>query len=134
MTGPSATALVAAREGSVREGLSELLTSLPRIARVCVADETSLHLDSTSRLRPDLALFSLSMEEPWIWSLFQKIKRECPGARCVFLVEDANLEQVAVEAGADVVLRNGLPAAKLVSILESQLPPTRSKRTTPAHS
>jgi hypothetical protein len=51
----------------------------------------------------------------------QKINEVWPDTRTLVLVESARQQKTANLAGADVVVRKGLPAPKFIEVLESLL-------------
>jgi hypothetical protein len=53
-----------------------------------------------------------------VWAALRQIRDTWPRARAIVLVENSRQQRQAEEAGADVALFKGFPAARLAAIIE----------------
>jgi DNA-binding NarL/FixJ family response regulator len=53
--------------------------------------------------------------------LFATIKQSSPGTRCLVLAGDVRQQKESEDAGADLVLLEGIPAATLAAAIEALL-------------
>jgi DNA-binding NarL/FixJ family response regulator len=121
MTQQGASVLIVAKPGPLREGLGALMSAIPQINRIDEVDSASLALAMVREQPPAVVLlgtFSLGDE---IWRILRQIKAQWPRIRCVVLAENEQQGCEAQAAGADAVLLNGFPAARLVSTIQSLL-------------
>ena len=65
---------------------------------------------------PDLVLLYASSRRTA--SQVGQVKAAWPGVRCIVLIEDAQHQEVALQAGADLVLLEGLAPGQLLETLE----------------
>ena len=72
-------------------------------------------------MHPELVLVDAELFDEDAWIAVTKIKAEYPHTHCVVLSENELQRQSAQDAGADLVLPKGYPAAKLVALIEDLL-------------
>jgi len=114
-------ALIVARPGPLRNSLQALMTNMPQIEIVAEADAPSALLRMGDTIQPDIVLIDASLPEQEVWAALQQIQSEWSQTHTIVLVEDSKQQQRAMEAGADVALLKGFPAAKLAAVMESFL-------------
>ena len=114
-------ALIVARPGPLRNSLQALMTTMPQIEIVAEADAPSALLRMGDRIQPDIVLLDASLPEQEVWAALQQIQSEWSRTHTIVLAEDSKQQQRAMEAGADVALLKGFPAAKLAAVMESFL-------------
>jgi DNA-binding NarL/FixJ family response regulator len=116
----SASAIVVAAPGRLREGWRALLLAAPIITAAHEVDaETAL--SSLQEHRPDLVLMDANGIGDAIWSLLRTIRSLYPQTRVVAVVNSSDQECEAGEAGADAVLFRGFSAEELFAIVRSIL-------------
>jgi len=121
MTNKSVLALVISSPGTLQNGLLALLTTIPPISAVLVAEDTKSALRMVENHQPGLIILELYSCKvgDLVRDLIQKIKEQCPPIHLIILAEDT-AQQKEIEAfGVDSVLIKGFPAQKLIAIIES---------------
>ncbi len=106
-------ALVVARPGRLRDGWRALLRATEPIARVFLADDTSMAACMAGALNPKLVLVDVEAFGDEARTLLAQIKAQQPTCRCVALTRDTRQAEEWQSAGADTALVKGFPAAVL---------------------
>ena len=114
-------ALIVARPGPLRNGLQALMTTMPQIEILAETTDPSALRRMGAGMQPDVVLLDTSLPEDQVWAALGQIKAEWSHTRSIVLVEDSQQKQKAQAAGADVVLIQGYPAAKLIAAIEGLL-------------
>lgn len=114
-------ALVITKPGHLWNGLQSLLRTVPQIEIIAEAQDPSVLLKMGNEIHPELILIDASIFDETNWTSITKIKAEWPRTRIVVLTENDLQRQSAKEAGADIMLPKGFPAAKLVNLIEDSL-------------
>jgi DNA-binding NarL/FixJ family response regulator len=113
--------LLVARPGRMREGLQALLRTIPEIEIVGQADFESQTLPLISQQQPALVLLDSSLAFREMLPALIQIKGEYPRTRCIVLVENAQQQSAAREAGADTTLITGFSAEVLHAAIDQVL-------------
>lgn len=98
-----------------------------------VADRASL-IAGAGKLQPQLLLVDLAMAEGDIGALTAELRRRAPHARTLLLsgYDDAQVDAVALAAGADGVVHKTSLAAELVDAIDAVLAGRRFARPAPS--
>lgn len=121
---PMKQILLVAPPGRLQEGLQVLLATLPDTGVVVVTGAQAAQAQGGGR-QPQLVIVAGGDVEQAVSTLMQ----ERPAPRFLALVEHEQ-QRLAVEAtGADVVLVEGVPAGRLLSIVSTLLAETSADRT-----
>jgi DNA-binding NarL/FixJ family response regulator len=110
-------ALILARPGPLRDALKTLLASIPGIV-VLAGASAAVWPSAAVRTRPDLVLMDADLYGDEEWSTLRRVKDQWPGARFVLLTDDGRKLLAGQAVQADAVVMKGMPAAKLVGVLE----------------
>ena len=121
MTNQVTLALIVAQPGPLRDSLQALMTTMPQIEIVAEANEPSALLRMGDRIQPDIVLMDASLPGNDVWAALKQIRGAWSQTRTIVLVKDSPQQQQAEEAGADVALLQGFPAAKLAATIEELL-------------
>ena len=113
-------ALIVAQPGPLRDSLQALMTTMPQIEIVAEANKPSALLRMSERIQPDVVLLDASVPGNDVWAALRQIRDAWPQARAIVLVENSAQQAQAEEAGADVALLKGFPAARLAAIIEGE--------------
>jgi two-component system, LytTR family, response regulator AlgR len=116
-----ALALIVAQPGPLQDSLQALLTSISQIEIVAEATDLSAILRMGNRIQPDIVLLDAHLPENEIWTALRQIQDEWSQTRTIVLVESSHQQQQAMDAGADVALPKGFPAAKFAATIEGLL-------------
>ena len=111
-------ALVVARPGPLRNSLQALMTTIPQIEILAETKDVASLLRMGAEIQPNLVLLDAALPVDEVWAAVGQIKAGWSRTRTIVLVEDARQQREAEDAGADVVLFKGFPAAKLRSAIE----------------
>ena len=114
-------ALIATRPGPLQNGLVALMTTMPQVNAVIVAEEAASALRMIADHLPTLVLLEMALPGEGTGTLLKQIKATWPLTRCIVLANDVPQQQEAEAAGADVVLLKGFPAARLIAAIERLL-------------
>jgi DNA-binding NarL/FixJ family response regulator len=120
MTKP-ALALIVTGPGSLQKGLVAMLTTVPQIQAVLVAEEAYAALRMIADHLPALVLLDMVLAGSEAGAVLNEIKATWPSTHCIILADDVRQQQEAEAAGADAVLIKGFLAAKLVATVEGLL-------------
>jgi DNA-binding NarL/FixJ family response regulator len=115
------SALIVARLGPLRSGLQALLSSIPSIQSIDLADNGPAALKLFADRHPRLALLEGDSSSDQVWITLQEIKDMSPQTKCIVLVDSVQLGQTAEAAQADAVLLQGTSAYELVTTIEQLL-------------
>jgi DNA-binding NarL/FixJ family response regulator len=121
MVASTVSLLLVARPGRMREGLQALLRTIPEIVIVAQADYESQALALIAQQQPDLVLLDSSLTLQEMLSTLMQIKGGFPRARCIVLVDNAQQQGAAREAGADTALITGFNAEVLHAAIDQVL-------------
>lgn len=114
-------ALVITKPGHLRNGLLSLLRTIPQIKIIAESHDPSVLLKMRDEIHPDLILLDASAFDEVEWTAILKLKAEWPETTILVLTENEKQNQSAKEAGADLMLPKGFPAAELVDLIENLL-------------
>jgi len=114
-------ALLISKPGHLRNGLQSLLRTVPQIEIIAEAHDPSVLLQMSDELHPELILLDASIFEESSWFAITKFKAEWPQTVILVLTENDQQCQTAKEAGADLFIPKGFPAAELVNLIETAL-------------
>ena len=117
MTSKSILALVISGSGTLQNGLLALMTTIPQINAVLVAEDVNSALKMVENHHPGLIILDMSI--PDMQDVIKQIKEQCPHGHLIVLVEDTIEEKEVEESGADSVLLKGFSAQKLIAIVEN---------------
>ena len=113
--------LIVASVGTLQNGLLALMTTIPQISAVLVAEDISSALRMIVDHRPKLILLDMDLPEDGAQTILRKLKSQSFDIRSVALVDSVQQGQDAESLGADAVLLKGFSAAKLISVTEEIL-------------
>lgn len=119
----NAATLIVTRSGSLHNGLLALTTAIPRVEVVGETSDAASALEMIGQHRPTLVLLDAGLPGSAAWMVLETIKRSWPGTRCIVLAGSVKQQSEASALGADVVLLEGVPPAKLVAAIEHLIPP-----------
>jgi len=117
MTNKSVLALVVSSPGSLQNGLLALMTTIPKISSVLVAEDVEASLRMVENHQP--ALIILDMSLPKVQETIKQIKTQWAQIHLIVLVEDIAQQKEIEVFGVDSVLLKGFSAQKLIAIIEN---------------
>ena len=117
MTNKTILTLVISIPGDFQNGLLALMTTIPHLSAVLVAEDLKSAWRMIENHQPALTILD-SASIP-VCEVIQKIKIQWPQIHLIVLVEDIPQQKEAEESGADSVLVKGFPAQKLVKVIEN---------------
>jgi DNA-binding NarL/FixJ family response regulator len=117
MTYKTVLAIIVATPSSLQNALMALMTTIPQINAVMVAEESGLALRMIKDHHP--ALIVMDVDFPESLPLLNQIKTQLPSARCILLVNSFEQKEDVIDA--DAVLIKGFPGQKFITIVEKLL-------------
>jgi DNA-binding NarL/FixJ family response regulator len=117
MTRKTVLALVVSSSGVLQNGLLALMTTIPQISAVLVAEDVTSTMRMVKNHQP--ALIILDMTLPNIKEVIKQIKEGCPRIHLIALAEDTTQQEQAKASGADSTLLSGFSAQTLITIVEN---------------
>jgi CheY-like chemotaxis protein len=126
----SVLALIVSCTGDLQNGLLALMTTIPQISAVLVAEDIESALRMVKNHQPALIILDMA-EQPQkmvrdvaprllqVQDVIREIKTQWPHIHLIVLVEDVTQQKEAEESGADSVLIRGFSAQKFVAIVEN---------------
>jgi DNA-binding NarL/FixJ family response regulator len=114
-------ALIAARPGSLQDSLVALMTTMPQVNAVLIAEDTESARRTMAHHRPALVVIEMDLPPAKGTALVKEIKTEFQGARCIALAGNGEQQRQAESAGADAVLIVGFSAARFIAAVEEVL-------------
>jgi DNA-binding NarL/FixJ family response regulator len=113
--------LIVASAGTLQTGLLALMTTIPQISAVLVAEDISSALRMIADHRPRLVLLDMDLPEDGALTILVQINSQSPDIGSAALVDSVQQGQKAGSLGADGVLLKGFSAAQLISVTEEIL-------------
>jgi DNA-binding NarL/FixJ family response regulator len=114
-------ALIAARPGSLQDSLVALMTTMPQVNAVLIAEDAASALRTMAQHRPALVVLEMDLRTEEGLTPLQEIGTRWPSAWCIVLVDDIEQQREAESAGANEVLIAGFPAAQFIAAIEGLL-------------
>jgi DNA-binding NarL/FixJ family response regulator len=121
MTPSPTLALIAARPGPLQDSLVALMTTMPQVNVVLIAEDATSALRTMARHRPALVVLETNLPAEESCAPLQEIKAEWPSTECIALADDVEQQRQALSAGADVALIVGFPATWFIAAIEELL-------------
>ena len=117
MTKKTVLVLVVSTSGVLQNGLVALMTTIPQISAVLIAEDVTSTMRMVKNHQP--ALIILDMNLPDMKEVIKQIKEQCPRIHLIVLAEDITQQEQANASGADSALLSGFSAQKLSTIVEN---------------
>jgi len=117
MTKRSMLALVLSTSGTLHNGLLALMTTIPRISSVLVAQGLDAGLKLVENHQPTLIIMDMTFHE--VREVIGSMKEICSNAYLIILVDDMDEKVQAQKIGADSVLIRGFLSQDLLEIIEA---------------
>ena len=114
----SVLVLVITSDEVLQDGLVALLTTIPRVSAVLIAENTTSGLRMMEHHSPQVIIIDLALPDNGAAGLLTKIKAGCPGAKTIVLTESREENETAAQFGAETILSKGFSAPTLVKRIE----------------
>ena len=121
-------ALIVARPGALRAGLSGLLSAMPEIAVVSAAGDLDGALKYVMQHCPSLALFGLEELDDVHLAKVESMKDACPQMKTIVLVERIKADAALETSGIDAVLMQGVRASRVTETISTLLEPNNAQQ------
>jgi DNA-binding NarL/FixJ family response regulator len=113
--------LIVAKAALLRDGLEALLSTIPVVDAVYVAEEAGFALSLARTHRPRLILMDAEVLGPELEGFLAETAVKHPPPDCIVLVESHAQETAGLVSGAGEVLWKGLPADQLLARVRARL-------------
>jgi DNA-binding response OmpR family regulator len=117
MKNKSILALVVSSSGSLQDGLLALMTTIPQINVVLVAEDANSALRMIENHQPALIILDISLIK--VQDVIEQIKAQSSHIYLIVLVKDVAQQKKAETSGADSVLVKGFSVQKLIGMIEN---------------
>jgi DNA-binding NarL/FixJ family response regulator len=114
-------ALIATRPGALQDSLVALMTTMPHVNAVLIAEDAAAVLRAMAQHRPALVVLEMDLSAEEGLAPLQEMGAKWPMTRCLALADDVEQQREAESAGADVVLIVGFPATWFIAAIEELL-------------
>jgi len=111
--------IVIAQPSRFRESLHLLLTSIPQIEKIVLADDVGSALARNGI--PIVIIVDADVAKGNLYETLKKIKTTWPCTRLIILIDGEPESEVVQIAKADTLLYKGFPAAKFIELIETLL-------------
>ena len=119
-------ALIVAHTGPVRDGLVAILDAMPEINKIVQVEGAQSAWEFVQVVVPEITLIYAKSLTEELATLIDNLKRACSSPILAILGSEAD-RQTAVSYGADIVVMEGLPPAKLANHITTLLQQKRKK-------
>jgi len=119
MTKKSFLALVVSSPGKLQNGLLALMTTIPQISSVLVAEDVDSALRLIQNHQPTLIIMDISLHN--MKAVIKQIKAQSVQMHMIVLAEDIAQQKEIEALNVDSVLLKGFSAQKLITIMENVL-------------
>ena len=113
--------LLVGRVGALRDGLSGLLGTLPRIGRIVEVNDATAARHVLAEDYLDLVVVDATLPDNELEDVVSTVTTRGAPVPCLVLVETANQAYVATAAGASEVVLTGMAARGLSALIEQLL-------------
>jgi len=113
-------ALVVARPGLVRDGLSALLSATPDIHQIVQVEEAAAAWEFVKTICPSLTIVHASPLTLDLIDFVEKEKNYCQCSQLLIVTNEAD-RKTAVSLNPDLVIMEGTPSAKLATYITTLL-------------
>jgi len=117
MKNQSILALVVSNSGVLQNGLLALMTTIPQISAVLVAEDVNSSLRMVENHKPALIILDISLPE--MQNAIKQLKEQYPQIHLILLVEDIDQMKEIEEYPIDNVFIKGFSAKKFITIIEN---------------
>ncbi len=128
MSSSDAVMLLVGKPGHLRDALESLVNAMPGLGKLITADTGLLALVLARETHPPLILVGGGLPDAEVLEFVKQVKIEHPGASCLVLTEQAQQRQLALAAGADHVLPNGVPFGQMLVVIQQMLTDAATKK------
>jgi DNA-binding NarL/FixJ family response regulator len=109
--------LVVSNSDSLQNGLLALMTTIPQISSVLVAEDVDSLLRMVQNHQPAWIILDSTISiDP---ALIQQIKDQCPRVHLTVLTDNITQQKEAEKSAVDSILLKGFSPQKLIAILEN---------------
>jgi len=108
--------LLMARPGTLRDSLRALLSTLNGVQTMQTDDVQSARL-AIRAFQPAVLVVDMEPACGRIMQHLGSLRAECGRMKCVVLAEGVQQQELALAAGADMVLLHGFPASRLAATI-----------------
>ena len=121
ITQGTASALIVAPPGRLRDGLQTIVRAMPGIHAVDRADDGPSALRLITERPSALVFLDTDLVGNMAWTVLSQIKGRWPHTRCIVLVNNGRHRQLINRDGADAVLVKGFSTAALAETIAKLL-------------
>ena len=110
--------LIVVNASTLQDGLLALMTTIPQIGVVLVAEDRSSAMRMVDDHRPGLIVLDLDLFRKNTQALTARLSSQSPPGQTIALVDDSEQKEEAKAAGIDTVLLKGFSATEFIAAIE----------------
>ena len=109
--------LIVARSGAIQEALTTILSSIPQINIIGVAENSLTALEMMQIHHPELLIVDDNFSEGETLEFIYRLKTAWPQTHIVVLADRSQQEQPLIDSGADAVLLRGISTEQITETI-----------------
>ena len=113
--------LIVAEENTLQDGLLALLTTMPEISTVLIAENYSSGIRMIKNHHPGLLVLDMAIQEKGAVKILEQIKFQRLEIKTIVLTDNNEDIKSAIKPGTERYLLKGFTVSKLVSLIEELL-------------
>jgi DNA-binding NarL/FixJ family response regulator len=110
--------LIVARSGAIQEALTTILSSIPQINIIGVAENSLIALGMMQTHHPELVIVDDNFAEGETVNFIRHLGRDWPQTKIVVLADRFQQKQSLIDCGADAVLLRGIPTEQITETID----------------
>lgn len=113
--------MIVVNASALQDGLLALMTTIPQIGVVLVAEDQSSAMRMVDDHRPGLIVLDLELFRENTQALTARLSAQSPPGQTIALADDSEQKEEAKAAGVDTVLLKGFSATEFIAAIEELL-------------
>lgn len=113
--------LIVVNASTLQDGLLALMTTIPQIGVVLVAEDQSSAMRMVDDHRPRLVVLDVALFRKKTQALTAQLSAQSPPGQTIDLADDSEQKEEAKAAGIDNVLLKGFSATEFIAAIEAVL-------------
>ena len=111
--------LIVARSSAIQEALTTILSSIPQVNTLGVAENSMMALEMIHLHQPELVIVDDNFAEGETLDFIRRLKKNWGQIKVVVLADKSQQQQTLLESGADAVLLRGIPTEQITKTINT---------------
>jgi len=109
--------LIVARSGAIQQALTTILSSIPQVKTLGVAENSLAALEMVRLHQPELVIVDDNFAKGETLDFIRHLKANWEQTKVVVLADRSQQQQDLLDSGADAVLLRGIPAEQITKTI-----------------